>query len=282
MRWTYVLVALPVAAAAGMLAGWSGRQAQERAVDALWAELSAAGAGEVERFDPAMTDGLPLPARRYLLRSIAPGTPLARAALVTMHGGMRLQPGGDLLAARAEQVLAPPRGLVWRAKVGTGAIRFQGFDLYDVGRERGAMRWWLYGLVPLVRAEGPDVTRSAAGRLGGETLWLPSMLLPGRGVTWEPVDDSTAIFRITLGGEEVVTTVIVAEDGRLVSATMRRWREGADDRPAGYARFVVDEWDEERTFGGYTIPTRFRAGWELGTPDGFPFLYGQLDRVEFR
>lgn len=52
-----------------------------------------------------------------------------------------------------------------------------------------------------------------------------------------------------------------------------RWR---GDGAAHYEAFVVGEWSDERTFGGYTIPTRFRAGWRPGEPEEFPHYYVQV------
>jgi hypothetical protein len=277
-----LLAILPLAAAGGLLAGWSGRVREEQHVERLWQRLTSTDPGDAPLYDSAMLDGLPAPARRYLARAIAPGTPLAGSIRVTMTGAMRLQPEGALMPLTADELLVPPHALVWRARVGDGAIRFRGFDLYDVPQGRGAMRWWLYGALPLVRAEGPDIARSAAGRLAGEAVWLPSALLPGRGVTWQAIDDSSASFTMRVADEDVVTTIVVGPEGRLIRVSLERWREDAADGRPGYLPFVVDEWDEERTFGGYTIPTRFRAGWRLGEPDAVPFFYAQLQTAEFR
>lgn len=272
-RWLSVLPAL---AAGGVLALWAARVRQEQAVEPLWRELRAPGGGEV--FDPAMADGLPAPAQRYLRRAIAPGTPLARSVRLTMHGTLRLSPEGEPLPMRAEQVLAPPAGFIWRARVGRGILRFRGYDRY--GRARGAMRWWLLGVVPIVRAGGVDVTRSAAGRLGGEAVFVPAALLPGRGAAWEAVDDSTARVRLVVDGEPVTTTLRVDADGRLRHASLLRWRDNAGSAP-GYVRFDV-ELSGERTSGGYTVPAHMRAGWRLGEPDEFPFFDATVDSAEYR
>jgi hypothetical protein len=67
------------------------------------------------------------------------------------------------------------------------------------------MGWKLFGLVSVVHETGADVTRSAAGRLAMEAVLLPSVLLPGRGATWEAVDERRARFRMTVGEETVET-----------------------------------------------------------------------------
>lgn len=263
------------AAAVGLRAE---RARHERGVAALWDELARPGDGAV--FAPSMTDGLPAPARRYLRRAIAPGTPLARSVELRMHGSLRLAREAEPLPMRAEQVLAPPGGMVWRAAVGRGAMRMVGFDRY--GRGAGEMRWWLLGLVPVVRAGGADVSRSAAGRVGLEACLVPSALLPGAGARWEEVDDTTARVRLRVGGETVDFTVEVDPDGRLRRVSGMRWNGDPRNGPVGYLRFDVDRFGDERAFGGYTIPTRLRAGWRLGEPGEFPFFESVIDEAVFR
>ncbi len=64
------------------------------------------------------------------------------------------------------------------------------------------MRWKLFGIVPVMRADGPDVSRSAKGRLELESLWLPSVLVGrdiarrvrGEDVPYPSFDQPTGLF----------------------------------------------------------------------------------------
>jgi hypothetical protein len=60
------------------------------------------------------------------------------------------------------------------------------------------MQWPLLGLLRLLHAQGPDVSRSAAGRAAAEAVWVPTALLPRFGVTWEAADAHhlTASYRL--------------------------------------------------------------------------------------
>ena len=58
---------------------------------------------------------------------------------------------------------------------------FTGFDRLVDGE--GAMRWKFLGIVPVMTASGPDISRSAAGRVEAESVWLPSVLC-GEDVAW--------------------------------------------------------------------------------------------------
>jgi hypothetical protein len=196
-------------------------------------------------FSEAELDGLPPAVRRHLQAAIAPGTPLATSARLEMRGQLRL---GRWLPFRAEQVLAPHQGFHWAARV-AGVIG--GFDQYLDGR--GQLRWKLLGLIPVMRADGPDVARSAVGRAAGEAMWLPTTLLPRFGVTWEAADDQHITARFSLDGSQVDLHYALEEDGRIRSVVFDRWgdpdRSGAWDwHPFG------GEVTGYRSFGGVTVP----------------------------
>ena len=231
---------------------------------------------ETEIFHSDMVTDLPEPARRFLLQAIAPGTPLAHTVELEMHGEIRLAPERDPVPFVAEQVLEPPVRFVWRARTTAGLVRIRGFDRYE--DEEGEMRWKLWGLIPVVRGTGADVTRSAAGRLAMEAILVPASLLPGHGAEWEPVDGERARFRMRIGEETVETTLEVDAEGRPVRATAMRWSERAGP---GYEPFAV-EFGGALHSQGYTIPARIEAGWSLGGDDEFRFFAATLDRARFQ
>jgi hypothetical protein len=265
-------VTLLIVAAAATSALLLNRAIEERALDRLWFQLEHPR-GHVA-FTADMVADLPEPAQRYFLHAIAPGTVLASSVVMRMHGTLQLQQDRDPLPMKAVQVLAPPRGFVWRADVGRGAMRIHGFDRYSGAT--GEMRWWLLGIVPVVSEAGADVARSAAGRLAGEGALVPSSLLPARGAVWHAVDDSTAAVTLDIDGELVSFTLVVAADGRLRRVTINRWNSDPANGAVGYVPFVVEFEDEQRTFGGYTIPARLQAGWAR---DGVfrPFFVAEFD-----
>ncbi len=226
-------------------------------------------------FEPAMVEGLPAPARRFLLRAIAEGTPLAASVELAMTGTIRLDRERDPLPMTAVQVLAPPRGFIWSARAGSGLLRIRGFDRFSHGT--GEMRWRLFGVLTVMRATGDDVTRSAAGRLAMEGVLLPSALVPrpGGSVVWEEVDEDHARFTLSVGPERVTTTLQVDPEGRPLRAWADRWNEGKYER-------VQVELSGSFTRDGYTLPERVEAGWRLGEPDAFPFFAARLTDARFR
>jgi hypothetical protein len=250
----------------------------DRGPGGAWEELSREGGGEP--FDPGMVEGLPEPARRFLLHAIEEGTPLARSVEVSMEGTLVLDPEREPLPMRAIQVLSPPDGFVWSARTMGGLMRIRGYDRYSNGE--GEMRWKLLGFIPVMRATGPDVTRSAAARMAMEGVMVPSWLVPRdsrdeseSAVRWEEVDDDHARFVVNVGGERVATTIRVDVEGRPLRAWADRWNEGK------YERFQV-EFNGEFQAGGYRIPADIEAGWRLGDPDEFRFFRARLTEVTFR
>jgi hypothetical protein len=75
--------------------------------------------------------------------------------------------------------------MIWQATVRMWGMIMRGSDRFLDGQ--GGMGWKLFGILAIINASGPDVTRSAAGRINIESLWLPSVL-SGEDVTWTAFD----------------------------------------------------------------------------------------------
>jgi Family of unknown function (DUF6544) len=253
------------------------RRRDDKRVEGVWQSLEAPSTHQF--FTEDMVSDLPAPARRYLLHAIRPGTPLASSVSLEMSGTMRLKPGQEWAPMKARQILTPPKGFVWRAEVGDGLMRFSGGDHYANGR--GGVRFWLWGIIPLVRQEGPNVTRAALGRMVCETIWLPSSLLPQRGVKWEASDDESARATMKIGEETITLNLFIEPDGRLREIRILRWGSQTEDGSFGYIPFG-GQIQEERALGGYTIPSRVNVGWSLGTDRYFEFFRAQIENAVFR
>jgi hypothetical protein len=222
---------------------------------------------ETAVFTDAELDGLPDPVRRYLRGAIAPGTPLATAARLRMRGHIKL---GRWLPFQAEELLAPHHGFHWAARV-AGIIG--GFDRLADGR--GELRWRMLGLLPLMGAQGPDLSRSAAGRVVGEAMWLPTALLSRFGVDWSAADDHHLTARWRIDDNPAELHLEVDADGRLRSGVFQRW--GDPDNTGTYGLHPCGgEVMDHGSFGGVSIPTAGCAGWFYGTerwPQGEFFRY---------
>jgi len=209
-----------------------------------------------EEFTGAEVEHLPAPVRRYLHAAIADGTPLATCARVRMRGHIKV---GRWLPFTARQILNPHQGLVWSARA-AGVIA--GSDRYIDGV--GVMDWKLAGMVTLVHAEGADVTRSAAGRTGGEAILLPSALLPRFGVTWSVADHLHITAHYRVGPAPVELHLHLDPQARLRSFVFQRWGDPDATGTWGWHPFG-GQITGHRSFAGLTIPSEGRLGWHFGT-----------------
>jgi len=239
-----------------------------------WLRL-AAPAARAPAFDQAMMASLPEAAQRWLVHAIPARTPLWPAVQLSMHGHIKL---GSWRPFTATQILAPPHGYIWAATARLAGLPVSGYDRLSSGT--GQMSWRLLHLIPVVSASGPDVTRSACGRLAGEIALLPTAF---RGAAWAAgadADTVTATWRFGHGTE--TARLRVDAEGRLTAVVVDRWGNPGGG-PFGRCPFGVSV-AAESDFGGITIPSQFRAGWWWGTPrqrDG-EFFRAEITSAEFR
>lgn len=245
----------------------------ESGLEPLWNSAQPA----TRTFDPKDIAHLPDAAQRYLAHSIFPGTPLASAVRLRMHGSIKL---GRWRRFKAEQVIVRDRGMVWQASVRFLGATIRGYDRLVDGE--GAMAWKLFGAISLMRASGPDVTRSAAGRLAAESIWIPSVLCDDR-VRWRADGRGAVHARLAIDGHDAELALSL-DRGRLQSIAMLRWGNPGGGRfeEVTFGAYV----DQEATFDGYTIPVRLRAGWHFGDIGRFDregmFFEAAIDDAVYR
>ncbi len=252
----------------------------DRELDELWTKDLASP----ERFDPARIANLPEPARRYLSHAIAPGALLATAVRLRMHGEIKLK--NEWYPFEADQVIRWGRGFVWRARAKMKGLPIIGSDRWIDGE--GAMRWKLLGLVPVLTADGPDISRAALGRVQIESVWLPTVLL-ARDVTWTAPDPTHVGVNLSLAEHAAHLDLSIAPDGGLRTACIARWGNPEAATVGGSKEFHEHPFgcfvSEEKTFGGITIPTTMRVGWYFGSGrfegEG-EFFRVTVDHAEFR
>jgi hypothetical protein len=274
LLWVAGSLAVLVAA----LALW--RWMDDRAAGAAWNRLIAKRAELPACFDPAMLAGLPEPAQRYFRFMILPGAAIGTAVEIWMGGQLSLGKKDDprYQAMRAHQLLVPPHGLVWRLEAGDGLMRVVGSD--GMNSEDSWTRFWLMGLVPVVRAGGnADHLRASFGRVVAEAaFWAPAALLPQNGVTWEAADANTA--RATMSHRGMIQSVDIRVDGggRPRWAMIQRWSNANPDR-----RFQLQPFGGHlsnfREVEGYRLPFRVEGGNFFGTGDYFPFYQAEVQAI---
>ncbi len=224
-------------------------------------------------FTGAELDGLDDPVRRHLGQAIAEGTPLTRCAQITMRGSVKI---GRWLPFRARQILRPHDGFIWAARV-AGLI--SGSDRYRDGV--GGMDWKLAGLFRVAHADGPDVSRSAAGRCGAEAIWLPTAMLPRFGLRWSAQDSSHITARHLVGDTPIEARCQLGPGGDIVSVALDRWGDPGQTGQWDWHSFG-GTFTTQRTFAGLTIPSVGRLGLHYGTDrwEGGEFFRYQITDLQ--
>ena len=237
----------------------------------MWSELEAAHPA-LPPIDSTSQTAVPVPVRRWLQRCLAVD--------VVPHGGVELDLDGEIRLGSSwhpftgRQLLVPPQGLVFVARTRVGPVPVVGFDRYSGGI--GEMCWKLAGLVPVMRAAGSDTDRSAAGRLAGEALLLPSCAL-APWVTWHAVNDQRAIARVSIDGGDHEVTMTFDDDGRPSVSTLLRWGS-PDGSPSRVHNFGV-RFAGEHEVAGMTVARELTAGWDW---DGDDWQSGPFYRAVVR
>jgi hypothetical protein len=245
-------------------------------VRADWTSLGSS-TGTPGVFDPSVGLDLPEPGRRWLGQAIEPGTSLATAAEVRMHGEVRL---GKWRSFTAVQRMTQTGGFVWAATARMLGMPIVGFDRYT--RCSGQMRWRLLDAVPIMRAEGLEVTRSAAGRYGGELLlYLPTAAVSDM-ITWRAVDEARATAVLPVGSTQAEVTITVSASGVLTDLVFPRWGNPAGEPFAEYSFGAT--FQDQITFAGITLPRQVTAGWHVNSArwaEG-QFLRYVIDNAQYR
>ena len=225
-------------------------------LETVWNSVAAGD----RQFDPQALSNLPQGVREYLEHAIAPGTRLATAVRLEMHGSIKL---GRWRKFRARELIVAERGMIWNARLRMGGLSVRGGDRFLDGQ--GAMHWKIARFFSLVRASGPDIARSAAGRMAAEMIWLPSFFCTER-VWWRSDEPGVERARFAIHGH-AIELVLTLSAGRLRSLEMMRWGNpnGGAHAETSFGAYV----DQEATFGGFTIPARLRVGWHFNEPRRF-------------
>ena len=276
-----IAVGVPLALGAAALAAHLRYRGRLADADEAWRSIRARPAGAVERFDPGMIADQPEIARRYFNHAIAPGTPLAQGAELTMRGTFLLGDKGQeqAYAMRAEEILRPPFEFLWKPVLKSKGLTISGSD--GLAANRAWTRFWLMSVVTVASSDSsPDLVRSAQFRAASEGLWVPSSLLPANGVRWEQIGPDKARLTFERVEPAVVLELTLAASGAVRQVVGQRWSNANPEH-----RFQLQPFggtaEGEARFGGYRIPARLAVGNHYGTDRSLPFFQAEVTGAVF-
>jgi hypothetical protein len=258
------------------------QQATHRLLEEL--EQSAGDPGGPVTFDTLAV--LPAPVQRYLRLALREGQPRIRAACFRQTGTFRSREGGDpesgwsSFSARQHFTTSPP-GFLWDASIHMApVVSVRVRDGYVAGH--ASMRGAVASLVPVVNAADDRRLRAGAlQRFLAEAVWLPTVLLPGPGLAWAPIDDTHA--RVTLMDSSISVSLEFefGRDGEVIAArTPSRMRA----LPGRRGEFAPTPWggrySRYEEHGGMLVPTEAEVYWVIDDRET-PYYRGRNERLEY-
>jgi len=199
----------------------------------------------------------PEPVSRYLRYHLPDGIPAVTHSITPMKGIIKLVNWSQF---KSVLYANPFKGFLWEATVKMGILPVKGFDYFL--ENQGAMQWTLFNFIPVNKAEGPDVTRSAEGRAMLEALFTPHLLIHPK-VKWEVISENEITLSWDLYQENKPLHLIIGEDGSLKKAFAERWGNPGDTKIWDYITFGVNVESEVKR-KGIVIPAKGNAGWWFG------------------
>jgi hypothetical protein len=235
------------------------------------------GTAEVPVFDVGRLEGLPPPVARYFTFALSPGQRIIARAHLRFTGTFASRPNAWAPFTAEQDVRATPPGFVWHARIDMmPVVPVLVRDTY-VGGE-GAMRAAAAGIIPIVDQHGTgEMAAASLQRFLAEAVWLPTALLPRDGLSWSPIDDTSARVTLTDGPTTVSLDVTFGPRGEIESTSTRRYRD-VKGTPV-LTPWVGHHRDYER-MGDMMIPTSGDVAWVLA--DGpQPYWRGRLVAATF-
>ncbi|MEW6323310.1 MAG: DUF6544 family protein [Acidobacteriota bacterium] len=245
-------------------------------------EREIAARAEPAEAPPVITDAdlahLPPPVQRYVRLTGAVGQPRVHHVWVSWRGRIRGaadEPWMDFTAEQHNFLDEPARFFVMDAT--RGGLPVDVLHAYHHGA--ASMRVRLLSLVPLVSADGPDMTRAETVTLLNDLALLAPAGLINQAIQWEPLDDRSARARYTVGAHTVSAVLWFNDAGELVNFT-------SDDRmaqSAGGAAWTAMPWStpvgEYRQFGPWRLVSRGAGTWR--PPEG-EYTYIEMEVADVR
>lgn len=227
MRTAGIGLAVVAAVAAATLA--STMNAWRQSTVAKVEQLRRAGTPRPGAFSPALVEGLPAPVARYFRRALKDGQPFITWAVARQDAEFFANNAWRPLRATQHFNTVPP-GFVWDARIAMAPLMPADVrDAYVAGH--GSMQATMFGAYSLVDQSAlPQLDSGALQRYLGEAVWFPTALLPGMGVTWQAVDDRSALATLTDGSTTVSLTFRFDDQDRIIEAIGDRYFE----RDGGY------------------------------------------------
>lgn len=210
---------------------------------------------------------LPAPVQRYLRLVGVVNKPFIHDFKILFNGEMRSK-NRKWFSFTSEQfdfVDEPTRLFYMKGKM--FGLTVPGYHAYNNGD--ASMKVKLFGMFPLVMADGEMMDQSETVTLFNDMCLLAPATLLNKRITWDAVDDNTAIAHFIVGKNSISAKLLFNEAGELVNFISDDRYAIADRKQYRFTTPVRDY----KAFHGYRIGSEGEAVWNYN--DG-PFVYGKF------
>ena len=253
---------------------WQGRTA------ALVAALEGQRvAGPVAPYDEAMLVGLPAPVQRFFRAALTPGQAMVRSLRIGHVGTFNMGDAESWKPFSSEQWVEAARpGFVWNGRIAMApGMPVRVHDAYVVGE--GVLVAAVFGVVRVADMQGtPGLAEGELMRWLAEAAWYPTVLLPGHGVAWEAVDDTSARATVRDGAVSVSLMFRFGADGLItgIRAEARGRMVGGEVIPTPWE----GRWSDYARRDGMMVPMTGEVAWVLPAGDR-PYWRGRVTAVAY-
>ncbi len=217
-------------------------------------------------YDEAILEDLPDPVQRYFRFALQDGQPYLSYLRLKHSGTFKTGPDKEWMEIHGEQYFtARPPAFVWKGKT----RMFRARDSYV--EDQGNLSVYLFGLIRIVNEKGEKIDQAELLRWLGESVWMPTNLLPGDHLRWSPIDEHTAKLTFTHNGISVYYIIEFDREGRIVRMETERYMDEQLEKWEG----MVSDY---RPHNGMMVPVSIEGSWLLG--DG-KYTYARFHVEEF-
>lgn len=209
-----------------------------------------------KKFTHAQLANLPKPAQRYFKYALTEGQSYVSYLRLKHTGGFKTDPKKDWMDIKGEQYFIGEKpGFVWIGKTKL----FKAVDAYVNGK--GRLKVYLFSLIPIINQQGKKIDQAELLRWLGESVWLPTNLLPSENKKWSPIDSTSARLTYTKEDHKIFYDISINEKGQITEMTTRRYM-GTDSMETWQGK--VSEYTE---VNGMQVPSRIQGIWKLDSGD---------------
>ncbi|MFZ4558409.1 MAG: DUF6920 family protein [Pseudanabaena sp.] len=228
-------------------------------------------------YDSKEIAGLPEPVQRFFKTVLKEGQEIVAKVEFLQKGQFNMNEKLDKWNNfTATQLVVTHRlGFDWDARIQMAPM-LNAFvhDTYLLGV--GNLHASLMGLFTLAKMhDAPELNQGELLRFFAEAAWYPTSLLPSQGVSWEAINDNSALATLTDG--ETTASVVFQFNAEGVIASMRaedRYRDKTTAMPWS-GRF-----GEYSLESGMLIPLYGEIGWEY--PEGLRLYFkGKITKISY-